>query len=76
MWEKLAKLPVYCFDCACYYLQDKICTHLEAAGFQAGINFPARFHEKFLSEQKRIGSRKKKSTRLYNSDKSQTKINF
>jgi len=70
MWKAAYKLPVYCYSCNCYYLQDKLCSHLEDMMFRPGIDLPGNFEVKFISAQKK----KKNSNTLYNRDKSQEKI--
>ena len=76
MWKILYKLPIYCQECMCYYNQNKLCTHLIEARFRIGIDFPGKFHEKFMSEQKKSSFKKKNSTTLYNREEFQQNLDL
>jgi len=76
-WEMARKLPVYCMDCRTYYLQGKLCTHLEETDFLSGTNYPGKWMEKWMSDQRKNKSRKKKnSNTMYNRPENQMQIEF
>ena len=76
MWAKVNALPVYCMECMTYYLQDKLCSHLEETAFRPGKDFPGKWMEKFMSEVRKNKSKKKNSNTMYNREKNQMQIEF
>jgi len=76
MWKRLKLLPVYCMECMTYYLQGKLCSHLERTGFRPGQDFPGRWMEKWMSEVRKSKSKKKNSNTMYNRPENQMQIDF